>query len=199
MTNHSASAAGLILACVLLGSLILGSCTSTSTDTTTSDTTRTSVQLTSPTATTVAPVIYLSSLTVSAAVIKANPNVNIMFIYYTSAPAWRLRGWLFENTGGVADVFSPTPDLVLEPDGGPQLAIGVNTYLGNLVLTRADENRIRNLIGNRTATLRFKPMYNAGSKTVSYEISIEVLKDGRRILLAERIVINPCPPRCSID
>ena len=120
-----------------------------------------------------------------------------MFIYYTSAPAWRLRGWLFENTGGVADVFSPTPDMVLEPDGDTRVGIGANTYLGNLVLTRVTEKRIHDLIGGRKAILRFKPIYNAGTYTVSYEISIEIIEGVKRFILTERFLMNPCPPRCG--
>ena len=92
MTNRSASAAGLLLACVLLLSFLFYACNSKPTTTTKTDTTQAGGQSTSPTAATVTPIIYLSSLTVTADVVKANKKTNIMFVYYTGETVWRLRG-----------------------------------------------------------------------------------------------------------
>ena len=199
MTNHSASAAGIILACALFGSFLFYSCNSKPADTTVTDTTKVGGQPTSSTAATATPVLYLSSLTVSADVVKANKNMNIMFVYYTSETVWRLRGWLFKKTTGGSGQFNATPDMLLEPDGSASVAVGANTYLSNQVLTKDHEKQIADLIGNRKAKLHFRPIYDPITTSISYEITIEIITGAIGTVLDDTFSTNPTPPRPAFD
>ena len=89
--------------------------------------------------------------------------------------------------------------MLLEPDGSTLIPIGANTYLSNQVLTKDHEKTMHDLIGNRTAKLHFKPIYDVTTTSVSYEISIEIIAGGIRKFLDETFLTNPCPPHQTFD
>lgn len=152
------------------------------------------------------PVFFLSSLTVTDGVFKANNNKNFAFTYFMGDTAVTLHGWVLKKGAlGGSGTYNPTPDLKLESIGRTAIRVKHNTYIGNQVILGKEVKKIVKYLEDNNAddgaVLFFTPKRDDSTGRINYTIRIEFKVNGipRHPAVAFELETNPAPPRQAYD